>query len=125
MSALRKILPVLLFAAACGPVKEPVPTGVTQQDLGGGKFRITATARAEEGTIRSGNPGAMQSTSCDAAKILLTAELKKPGFKNVRQNFRETGVELIYAGEYCRRTGLYDPEGKFERATEPAPNPGR
>ena len=102
------------LASHCARARDPVPTGVELEELGAGKLRITATAQAEAGTIQSGNVGSMQSTSCDAARILLAHELKKIVYKNTRQNFKEAPVQLIYAGEYCRRSGIYDPEGKFE-----------
>ena len=116
----------LALIAGCARTREPVPTGVETTPLGGGLIRIVATAQAEAGTIQSGNTGSMQSTSCDAARILLAHELKKPAYKNTRANFKESPVELVYAGEYCRRSGIYDPEGKFELPVpRETPAPGR
>lgn len=112
--ALLVFVLALLAGASCGRARDPVPTGIVTEELGAGKWRITATAQAERGTIESGNPGSMQATSCDAARILLLQELKRPVYKNIRHNFKEGATELVYAGEYCRRIGIYDPEGKFE-----------
>lgn len=117
---------LVLFGSFCGRARDPVPTGVDLEELGAGRVRITATAQAEAGTIEAGNVGSMQATSCDAARLLLAHELKKSVYRNPRQNFKESPVQLIYAGEFCRRSGIYDPEGKFElpasRETTP---PGR
>lgn len=120
---LAACLAVGLAVSFCARARDPVPTGVDLEDLGAGRLRITVTAQAEAGTIQSGNVGSMQSTSCDAARILLAHELKKVVYKNTRQNFKESPVQLIYAGEYCRRSGIYDPEGKFELRAPPTTPP--
>ncbi|MCE9597327.1 MAG: hypothetical protein K8S54_05100 [Spirochaetia bacterium] len=112
---------ILLTCIACGRTRDPIPTGITLIEYAGGKVGITSTAQASRSTIESENSVTMRNTSCEAARLLLKAELKKSVYKSVSRNFKQDArTEFIYDGEYCRLRGLYDPEGKFE-----LPEPGR
>lgn len=107
-----------VFLANCGPARDPIPTGITTAEMGAGQIRVTATGRAEQGTIDRANGAMMRTTSCDAARLLLKNELKSTAYKNPSRNFKESSeVHLIYNGEYCRLSGIYDPAGKFEPTT--------
>ncbi|MBL8019366.1 MAG: hypothetical protein JNM27_06855 [Leptospirales bacterium] len=118
---LSSVCMALLAFVACGKARDPIPTGITLTDYPGGKVGITSTAQAAQRTIDEQNPIMMRNTSCEAARLLMKAELKKPGYKSVTKNFKQDPrTEFIYDGEYCRIRGLYDPEGKFE-----LPDPGR
>lgn len=114
-SATAFVAVLLAGLLSCGQAREPIPTGITLIEYPGGKVGITSTAQASKGTIEEGNSIAMRTTSCDAARLLLKAELQKKSYRSVTRNFKQDArTEFIYDGEYCRLRGLYDPEGKFE-----------
>ena len=94
---------------SCGPVREEPPQGVTSLALGGGKYRITSTGQASMRSIEAGHSDTMRVTSCEAARIMLHEELRKPAYKKGKRAFKEEEMELLLSGEFCRRTGIYDP----------------
>lgn len=115
----RTAILILVVAAlaslpSCGPVREEPPQGVTSVALGGGKFRITSIGQASMGSIEARQSDIMRITSCDAARIMLHEELRKPAYKKGKRAFKEDEMELLLAGEFCKRTGVYDPEANPE-----------
>ena len=94
----------LIFAisvAGCvQSVREPVPTGVEVQPQPDGRTMYLATARASAKAIEFGSVSLKQTTSCDAARMLMENEFQDRQIP--RPNFSKAEFFLIYDAEYCR-----------------------
>ena len=83
---------------------------VNVADLGNGRYRLVAKARAAPGTIGTHGRSKMSATSCEAAKLRAKAELKRV-LPNVQHPSLFVSIEntnIIRNGLYCEITMLYD-----------------
>ncbi|MCB1318918.1 MAG: hypothetical protein KDK34_01630 [Leptospiraceae bacterium] len=92
-------------------------TGIKEVALddGRGTIQLIATGQASERAIELNSPSMKQSTSCQAAKDLLRKRLGTARIEDLRTKYIHTGVELLYANEYCRISGLYNEGGLPEQ----------
>lgn len=88
-------------------------TGIKEISLedGQGTIQLIATGQASERAIALNSPSMKQSTSCQAAKDLLRKRLGTARIEDLRATYIHTGVEMLYANEYCRIFGLYNEGG--------------
>ncbi|MDH5657041.1 MAG: hypothetical protein OEZ34_14095 [Spirochaetia bacterium] len=96
---------MILFAFCTVKNKEPVRSGVKIIKQETGPTLFIATARASKASLQKSRRAMMQTTSCDAAKLLLKKELKHSGMSFNQITITE--AELLEKGEFCRITAEY------------------
>jgi hypothetical protein len=104
----KKILLLIIFLG-CTTTKERIQTGVEIFRYNDGKIVLIATGKASQYSINKNNSSMMQTTSREAANLLLENELQKSEYKNLKNKFKITYIEFINNGEYCKITAEYNP----------------
>lgn len=99
----------LMLMGCQSAVHERLPTGVERSDGPDGSIRLIATAMASQKAIDADKVTMMQTTSREAARLLLLVELKKPEYEKIREGFETGEVEFIERGLYCRMISVYTP----------------
>ena len=107
--AVLAISPMILSCKLAG-TKEPA-VGIQKTPIKDGSTEILVTARASDNAVQKDSPAMMRSTSCRAARDLLSHELQKKEYKSLSTNFASIGVNLILKGKYCQILSVYHPDG--------------
>ncbi len=112
---LAVIVSGFVFAAACqsSVPHARVPTGVERFDGADGSIRLVATGMASARAIEQDDAAMLQTTSREAARLLLLAELEKPVYSKLKGLFEMQDAEFIDRGRYCRLTTMYVPAKKI------------
>ncbi|MBW7859059.1 MAG: hypothetical protein H3C43_12385 [Leptonema sp. (in: Bacteria)] len=85
-----------------------LPTGVERFDSPDRKtIQLVATGMASKHAIDKDSTAMMQSTSCEAARLLLKAELEKTEYLQIKNDFDTPETSIIDRGMYCRLSTKY------------------
>ncbi|EHQ05073.1 hypothetical protein [Leptonema illini] len=88
---------------------ERIPTGVQRLDAPDGTIRLVATAMASANSIEKDSTAMMQTTSREAARLMLVAELDRPQYARIKDRFEMNEAEFLDRGRYCRMIAVYRP----------------
>lgn len=107
--AILLILSILaLLSPGCQWFLRPnVPLGVEKRTLDDGSIEIIVTGRASENAIKKDSVAMKQTTSREAARLQLEAELQFGDYPNHKERFELQSEEFLYDFEYCRIKGIY------------------
>ena len=99
---------LIIFFNFCLTYKEKIITGVevyTQEN----RIIFISTGKASENAIRKDIRVLKETTSKEAARLLLESELSKDQYHTIRDKVKITYIEFINDGEYCKITAEYSP----------------
>lgn len=98
----------VFFVSCIDKVQHRLPTGVERIDSVEKKtIQLVATGMASKNAIDKDSTAMMQTTSCEAARLLLNAELEKPEYSKIRDKFDTPQTLIIDRGLYCRLFTTY------------------
>ncbi|MCB1165598.1 MAG: hypothetical protein KDK33_05575 [Leptospiraceae bacterium] len=86
---------------------EPLPTGVQTRILDDGSIELIVTGRASSNAIDKDSTAMKQTTSREAARLLLEAELQSGRYPDHGKRFTVSTVEFEREFEYCIMKGIY------------------
>ena len=101
---------VLLLCSAVGCFRwfrPEVPLGVERKVLENGNIEITVTGKASKKAIEEDSVAMKQTTSREACRLQLTAELQTGDYPEHKERFEIQSVEFLYDFEYCIMKGTY------------------
>ncbi|MBU44800.1 MAG: hypothetical protein CMN76_16375 [Spirochaetaceae bacterium] len=101
---------LICFAAlsSCKTFFRPeIPTGIERHVLENGNMELIVTGRASKNAIDKDSTAMKQTTSREAARLLLEAELQSGSYPDHKERFEIQSVEFLYDFEYCRMKGTY------------------
>ncbi len=104
---MHKYLVIFWFFIFCKSYVETLPTGIETIQNPDGSIIIISTARASNYSIKQNSHVMMETTSKEAAQLLLKSELQKEEYKN--KQFKISRIEFYNNGEYCKITAIYNP----------------
>ncbi|MBR30491.1 MAG: hypothetical protein CMN77_04210 [Spirochaetaceae bacterium] len=110
--ALRSFLVFLAIAsvnlAGCKSFFRPeIPTGVERRVLTDGSLELVVTGQASKLALAKDSVAMKQTTSREAARLLLEAELQSGNYPGHKERFEIQSVEFLYDFEYCIIKGKY------------------
>ncbi len=101
-----KYIVTILFVISCFTYKKKVPTGVIRID-DQNRIILISTGKASENAIQKDSISMKESTSREAAMLLLKIELSKKEYENIRNQFQIESIEFLENKEYCKITATY------------------
>ncbi len=107
LSILFSMVPML--TSCVSGYSERIPTGVQRLDAPDGTIRLVATAMASANSIEKDSTAMMQTTSREAARLMLVAELDRPQYARIKDRFEMNEAEFLDRGRYCRMIAVYRP----------------
>ena len=99
---------LLISAAGCfGWYQPDLPVGVERKVLENGNIEITVTGKASKKAIEEDSVAMKQTTSREACRLQLAAELQTGDYPEHKERFEIQSVEFLYDFEYCIMKGTY------------------
>lgn len=84
-----------------------IPTGIERRLLADGNLEIISTGKASKNAIEKDSVAMKQTTSREAARLILEAELQNGNYPGHKERFEIQSVEFLYDFEYCIIKGKY------------------
>ena len=84
-----------------------IPTGVERRVLSDGSLELVVTGQASKLALEKDSVAMKQTTSREAARLLLEVELQSGNYPGHKERFEIQSVEFLYDFEYCIIKGKY------------------
>lgn len=104
---MHKFVFVLFLFLFCKTYNERIFTGIETTYNPDGSIILISTAKASEYSIEKNSKVMMETTSREAAQLLLKYELQKEEYKN--KQFKISNIEFLDDGKYCKITAVSNP----------------
>ncbi len=105
---MHKILLILFLFGFCITINKKVITGIKKIESNG-HIILISTAKASNNALEKNIRVMKETTSKEAAEILLKYELQKEEYQSIREKFKIESIKYINDGEYCTITATYNP----------------
>ena len=101
------ILSLVAFSGCKSFFQPDIPTGVEKRTLDNGNLELIVTGKASNLAIDKDSVAMKQTTSREAARLLLEVELQSGNYPGHKERFEIQSVEFLYDFEYCIIKGTY------------------